>query len=112
MVYLKYYDRKKKEGRMEVITEMQFMKRLIMHILPKGFKKVRFFGFMANRYRAGMLALCRALLGTPLSEQEEHAKELLNDTAFLFWKYFRVDITLCKDCGIGHVHFIRSRASP
>jgi len=68
---------------MEVITEMQFMKRLIMHILPKGFKKVRFFGFMANRYRAGMLTLCRVLLGAPLSEQEEHAKELLNDTAFL-----------------------------
>lgn len=106
-VYISYYDRKKRKGKTEIITEVQFMKRLIMHILPKGFKKVRFFGFMGNRYRAGKLALCRMLLGNPISEQEESGKELLNDTAFLFWKYFRIDITLCKDCGKGHVHFVR-----
>lgn len=108
-VYLKYYDRKKRKGKTEVITEMQFMKRLVMHFLPKGFKKVRFYGFMANRYRAPQLALCRMLLGQPIAEQEEYSKELLNDTVFLFWKYFGIDITLCKDCKRGHVHIVESR---
>lgn len=106
-VYLKFYDRKKKEGRTEIITEVQFMKRLILHFLPKGFKKVRFFGFMANRHRAAKLALCRMLLGQPISEQEESDKELLNNVAFLFWKYLKIDITLCRNCREGHVHFVR-----
>lgn len=109
-VHLKYYDRKEKRSKTECITEIQFMNRLMTHFLPKGFKKVRFYGFMGNRYRAGKLALCRMLLGQPIAEQEEASKELLNDTAFLFWKYFRIDITLCKDCGRGHVHFIHGRA--
>jgi len=107
-VNFSYYDRKKKQGKTEIITEVQFMKRLMLHVLPKGFKKVRFFGFMSNRYRAVNLALCRMLLGQPLSDQEEQNKKLLEDTAFLFWKYFKIDITLCKECGKGHIHFVHS----
>jgi len=108
-VYLNYYDRKQKKGKTDIITEKQFVSRLMMHVLPKGFKKVRFYGFMANRYRAGKLVLCRMLLGQPIAVQEEVDKELLNDTAFLFWKYFRVDITLCRDCHIGHIQIINGR---
>ncbi len=110
-VYLKYYDRKNKKGKTEVITEIQFIKRLVTHFLPKGFKKVRFFGFMANRHRAGKLALCRMLLGQPFSEQEEPVSDLINNTPFLFWKYFGIDITLCKDCGKGHINYVRGRSA-
>jgi hypothetical protein len=70
--------------------------------LPKGFKKVRFYGFMANHCRKNMLVLCRMLLGLALSCQQE-TDDKLNDTAFLFWKYFGIDITLCPDCGEGHL---------
>lgn len=108
-VYLKYYDREKKKGKTEIITEAQFMKRLVMHFLPKGFKKVRFFGFMANRHRAGKLALCRMLMGQPVSEQEETDRDLINDIPWLFWKYLRIDITVCKDCGEGHIHYVRGK---
>jgi hypothetical protein len=103
-VYLKYYNRKKKKAMVEVIPELQFLKRLLLHILPKGFQKVRYYGFMANRYRASQLALCRMLLGDSLNFQHEIDKEQLNDVVFLFWKYFGIDISLCKDCGKGHVH--------
>jgi hypothetical protein len=105
-VHLSYYDRKKKQAKTEVITEAQFMKRMVLHILPKGFKKVRFYGFMTNRKRSSNLALCRMLLGEPLHEQEEKNTTLTEDTAFLFWKYFKVDITLCRECRNGHVHFV------
>jgi hypothetical protein len=47
------------------------------------------------------------LLGIPLLEQTEDLKEL-NDTAFLFWKYFGVDITLCTTCRKGHISFIKT----
>ena len=66
-VYLSYVDRKKKKSKVEILSEELFLKRLVLHILPKGFKKIRFYGFMANRYRKSMLALCRMLLGIPLA---------------------------------------------
>ena len=106
-VYLNYFNRKKKKPQTEVITEELFLKRLAFHILPKGFKKIRFYGFLANRCRANMLTLCRMLLGIPLSCLED-SKESLNDTAFLFWKYFGVDISLCPVCGKGHIYFVRN----
>ena len=105
-VYLSYYDRKRKKAKTEIIGEELFLKRLLLNILPKGFKKVRFYGFMANRYRATMLALCRMLLGVSLYTQEE-LKDCLNDTAFLFWKYFTIDILLCPDCNKGHIHYLK-----
>ena len=104
-VYLSYIDRKSKTAKVEIISEELFLKRLVLHILPKGFKKIRFYGFMANRCRKNMLALCRMLLGIPLAEQVE--ADDLNDTAFLFWKYFGVDITLCPCCGKGHISFVK-----
>lgn len=55
-----------------------------------------------------MLTLCRMLLGIPLAEQVE--TEDIYDTAFLFWKYFGVDITLCSACGKGHISFVKINA--
>ena len=107
-VHLSYVDRKKKKSKVEILSEEIFLKRLVLHILPKGFKKIRFYGFMANRCRKNMLVLCRMLLGIPLALQIE--TDDLNDTAFLFWKYFGVDITLCSACGKGHISYVRTTA--
>jgi len=105
-VFIEYYDRKRKCKKMKILSEEVFMKRLVLHFLPRGFKRIRFYGFMSNRSRACMLVLCRMLLGQSLAEQEEVDKRFLDDTPFLFWKYFGVDITLCDNCGIGHVSII------
>lgn len=106
-VTLGYYDRKQKKRRVDSMTEVEFLKRLVLHILPKGFKKVRFYGFMANRHRRSKLILCRILLGDSIASQTESVDTLLDDTAFLFWKYFGIDITRCSDCSVGHIHFVR-----
>ncbi len=108
-VHLDYIDRKKKKAKVEIISEELFLKRLVLHILPKGFQKIRFYGFMANRYRKTMLALCRMLLGIPLCEQQEET-DSFNDIAYLFWKYFKVDITLCSSCGKGHLFLVKNNS--
>ncbi len=102
-VNIRYIDRKRHTAKTECISESVFVKRLALHILPKGFKKTRFYGFMANRYKKPLLALCRMLLGTSVSAQETIDSSITSDTAFLFWKYFRIDITVCPDCSKGHV---------
>jgi len=41
----------------------EFLRRFLLHTLPRGFVRIRFFGFMANRQRAALLPLCKQLLG-------------------------------------------------
>jgi Putative transposase len=40
----------------------EFIRRFLLHVLPRGFVKIRHFGFLANRGREDNLRLCRALL--------------------------------------------------
>jgi hypothetical protein len=40
----------------------EFLRRFFLHVLPKGFVRIRHFGFLANRSRAKQLTLCRQLL--------------------------------------------------
>ena len=42
----------------------EFLRRFFLHVLPKGFVRIRHFGFLANRFRASQLALCQQLLAT------------------------------------------------
>jgi hypothetical protein len=44
------------------LTATEFLRRFFLHVLPKGFVRIRHFGFLANRFRAAQLALCQQLL--------------------------------------------------
>jgi len=44
----------------------EFIRRFLLHILPRGFVRIRQFGFLANRVRKEKLALCRKRLGAPV----------------------------------------------
>jgi hypothetical protein len=41
----------------------EFLRRFLLHLLPKGFVRIRHFGFLANRRRSTLLPLCFAALG-------------------------------------------------
>jgi hypothetical protein len=47
----------------QTLDAVEFLRRFVLHVLPKGLHKIRYFGFMANRHREAKLAHCRALLG-------------------------------------------------
>jgi len=48
------------------LTHEEFLHRFVQHVLPKGFPRIRYFGFSANRRRAESLLQCRALLAPVL----------------------------------------------
>jgi len=48
-------------ARMTVSPE-EFLRRFPQHVLPKGFPRIRYFGWLANRKRQELLPLCRCLL--------------------------------------------------
>lgn len=53
----------------------EFIRRFLLHVLPDGFQRIRYFGFLANRYRAEKLALCRRLLQMPPPTTREIKKD-------------------------------------
>ncbi len=46
------------------LTANEFLRRFLLHMLPKRFVRIRNFGFLANRKRATLLPLCFRLLGS------------------------------------------------
>jgi len=53
------------------LAATEFLRRFFLHVLPRGFVRIRHFGFLANRFRAPHLALSRQLLSnnsTPPTE--------------------------------------------
>jgi hypothetical protein len=59
------------------ISADEFLRRFLLHVLPGGFVRIRYFGFLANRHRAESIALCRQLIGTGESATHEPAAQSL-----------------------------------
>jgi hypothetical protein len=66
----------------------EFLRRFLLHLLPKGFVRIRNFGFLANRGRANLLPLCFAALASTPSPQPQAA---VNEPSR--------DLRLCPYCG-------------
>ena len=49
----------------------EFLRRFLLHLLPRGFVRIRNFGFLANRQRAALLPLCAQLLHS--AQESNHA---------------------------------------
>jgi hypothetical protein len=50
------------KSRVMTLHATEFLRRFFLHVLPKGFVRIRHFGYLANRSRTTQLALCRQLL--------------------------------------------------
>jgi predicted Zn-ribbon and HTH transcriptional regulator len=70
------YARGNKQREMTVSAE-EFIRRFLLHVLPRGFVRIRNFGFLANSRRAELLPLCRQLLAmAPLDDSDSpHSRE-------------------------------------
>ncbi len=67
----------------------EFLRRVLLHALPRGFVRIRHFGFFAHRRRAALLPLCFTLLGT--AEQPQPAARATRGAASPLW--------FCPICG-------------
>jgi hypothetical protein len=47
------------------LDAVAFMRRFLLHVLPRGFVRIRQFGFLSNRVRKEKLEVCRLLLNGP-----------------------------------------------
>ncbi len=61
------------------VAAEEFIRRFLLHLLPEGFQRIRYYGFLANRYRQQKLALCRQLLHMPPCEPSDEPKKNYRD---------------------------------
>ena len=74
----------------------EFVRRFLLHVLPKGFTRIRHYRLLANRSRAARLARCRELLAQPEPEPPE-----AESVPAMMLRLTGKDITVCERCGHG-----------
>lgn len=95
-----YKNRAKQMTETVALDAVKFIRRFLLHVLPKRFVRIRTYGFMANRDRTSNLKKCRELLGlsTDLPEKvEQSIRELM-------LRLTGKDIDQCSVCGKGKLH--------
>lgn len=97
--YKDYRDNNKQKVMTLPIEE--FIRRFLLHVLPKGLKRIRHYGFLSNASRKKKLAIIRTALAAPQPEPEK--KE---EAPSLFDGY------LCPKCKIGMLHIIAELPAP
>lgn len=76
---------------------VEFIRRFLMHILPSGFVKIRYYGLLANRNKKTKLTLSRILTQSPLYSPKYAGLSILEIMSLLL----EVDVTLCPACSKG-----------
>jgi len=100
MVSFTFKNRKKKKTETSTITAVEFIRRFLLHSLPKGFVRIRQYGFMANRNRNENLNTIRQLIGVSTPDEKEAAT--LEE---MMLQLTGTDITTCPCCTKGKMQF-------
>ena len=80
----------------------EFIGRFLLHVLPRGFMKIRYFGFLAHTNKRKAVALIRRLLGVDTSV--EKTKETIPE---MMLRLTGADITCCPRCKKGTMTVIK-----
>jgi hypothetical protein len=84
------------------LSAFEFIRRFLLHVLPPGFQRIRYFRFLGNRGRAERLTHCRALLGTPQRATAISTKDYRDRHEALTGRSLRV----CPYCRHGHMSVV------
>jgi hypothetical protein len=87
----------------------EFLRRFLLHVLPDGFRRIRYYGFLGNRYREEKLARCWQLLGMAEQPETPCAPEDHRD------RYERLtgsSLRECQTCGHGRMVLVETLAPP
>jgi hypothetical protein len=97
-VTFKYKDNKDKNKAIKVMTlkSIDFIKRFLLHILPKKFVKIRHYGILSNRNKKTKLKKCQILTRVNVSEKLSKRN--------LLEKIFGYDVLACPICGFKTVN--------
>ena len=94
------------EKKFVILTAMEFIRRFLSHVLPKGFTRVRYSGFLSNARKTRKLQGIHrqrhlpAYMPSPLTRASKRE---------LFLALWNTDISVCKCCGAQLIHLPRGQ---
>ncbi len=97
-----------KKTKQLTLQGVEFIRRFLMHILPKGFVKIRYYGILAHRNKKTKLALCRKLTASPLYKPRFAGLNTIQIICALLGR----DVRLCSVCKLGQMEISYRGASP
>ncbi len=65
-----YREKEQRRAKTMILTVDEFIRRFLLHVLPRGFHRIRYYGFFANALRTGHLIKAQALLNPELQTTE------------------------------------------
>ncbi len=75
----------------------EFIRRFLLHVLPKRFVKIRYYGLLCNRYRKQNLVFCRYLLKVYINEIDNISVE--KSWQDILFRLTGKDLSICPECG-------------
>jgi hypothetical protein len=85
------------------LVATEFMRRFLLHVLPAGFHRIRYYGLLGNRHRTEKLARCRQLLGTTSPQPISGETMPLPDYRDRYESLTGVSLRTCPVCPDGHM---------
>jgi hypothetical protein len=99
-----YRDRQKdNEIKKMTLVADEFIRRFLLHVLPKGLMKIRYFGFLSHTNKKEQVPLIRNLID-PQATLPEKINESINE---MMLRLTGIDITCCPQCKKGKMIRIR-----
>jgi hypothetical protein len=83
----------------------EFIRRFLLHVLPSGFHRIRYYGWLGHRQRTETLARCRQLLGTTVAAAPPIPSETLSPADYRdrYESLTGVSLRRCPVCTDGHM---------
>jgi hypothetical protein len=94
------------------LAASEFMRRFLLHVLPTGFHRIRYYGLLGHRHRVEHLAHCRALLGTAAAPPTTTDTRRPCEYRDRFERLTGRSLRECPRCQRGHMHRVESLAGP
>jgi hypothetical protein len=94
-----------RDGRQKTMTlaAEEFIRRFLLHVLPAGFHRIRYYGFLGNRDRQAKLAHCQHLLGMAPPEVPPGEAELPTDYRDRYEALTGISLWECPVCHQGRM---------
>jgi len=88
------------------LTAEEFIRRFLLHVLPPGLQRIRYYGFLGNRYRKEKLALCRSLLQVNSTTAQKAGAEAPADYRDRYEALTGISLHACPVCRRGRLMII------
>lgn len=90
------------QGKTMTLAAGELIRRFLLHVLPDGFQRIRYYGLLGNRYRKQKLDQCRLLLAMPASVAER-ASPAEKDYRDRYEELTGDSLHQCPQCKLGRM---------